>query len=432
MSETITKKDDWRIDPAELNLAGIEKEWGITPDYLMNMKQFDRMMKGMESDILIPVSKKESGLYDFRGVAVLSFRDVDGVKGLRVTSPDPYPDFKKPYYGHYFNADNVENFAKTRHMGSVANLKINGQVVPCFMSIHPLMNKIHHCPVADVRVNRVIGKVDVGDEGVEHLMSGKRLLAKEIPRNDGSGEFDAYLQISAVKRGVDFDIQRKMFQGQSLGGATLTRDEQNKINAGEAVRVNGMKRKNDPDALPFDRFVKLNLETGDMAFLKYNPDQPVGDREVIIPRHIGGVELDDEQYKKASDFEPIWVEGMTDQKGNETSQYVLIDSDTGYEMKSSRNDFFEEKKKEIPQYIFKSKYTANERKDLQEGKEIKKNVTMMDGSKRSLFIIQDQKTGDMKHSTTSFKEQQDQKNDQAEGKKQEENAPKKKGKITLC
>jgi hypothetical protein len=68
------------------------------------------------------------------------------------------------------------------------------------------------------------------------------------------------------------------------------------LNAGKAIFVEDMTRK---DGEKFSSFVKLDEGSGKPSYTRYDPDTPEGDREIYIPKEIGGVPLTVGWHKSA-------------------------------------------------------------------------------------------------------------------------------------
>ena len=108
--------------------------------------------------------------------------------------------------------------------------------------------------------------------------------------------FDAHIQVNAERRSVEFIFENdKLFSRQYLGGVELTKKQVEGLNAGKAIFVEGMKRK---DGELFSSYVKLDEATGRPSYTRYNPDSPEGAREIYIPNEIGGVKITSEEQKE--------------------------------------------------------------------------------------------------------------------------------------
>ena len=104
--------------------------------------------------------------------------------------------------------------------------------------------------------------------------------------SNGGKEFDAHIQINAERRGIEYIFENdKLFNRQSLGGVELTRQQVEDLNAGKAIFVEGMERK---DGEVFSSYVKLDEATGRPAYTRYNPASPEGTREIYISKEING------------------------------------------------------------------------------------------------------------------------------------------------
>ena len=84
--------------------------------------------------------------------------------------------------------------------------------------------------------------------------------------------FDTYLQFNADRKGLEYIFQNdRIFNRQELGGVALSPKQIKALNAGKAIFVEDMRRK---DGEVFSAFVKLDEASGRPAYTRYNPDSP--------------------------------------------------------------------------------------------------------------------------------------------------------------
>jgi hypothetical protein len=182
-------------------------------------------------------------------------------------------------------------------------------------------------------------------------------------------EFSANLQVNADKRGIEYIFDNnKLFNSQELGGVKLTDKQAEDLNAGKAIFVEDMKRK---DGDTFSSFVKLDEASGRPAYTRYNPDSPEGAREIYVPKEMGGVPLTPQDRQELREGKPVFIENMVNQKGEEYSSFVKLDLETGRPSYSKTPDGFTERPEfKVPAEIWGVTLTATQRAGLQDGKAV--------------------------------------------------------------
>ena len=140
-----------------------------------------------------------------------------------------------------------------------------------------------------------ISGVKLTEQEQNDLREGKKIFIEGMTARSGN-PFDAHIQVNAERRSVEFIFENdKLFNRQYLGGVELTKKQVEGLNAGKAIFVEGMKRK---DGELFSSYVKLDEATGRPSYTRYNPDSPEGAREIYIPNEIGGVKITSEEQKE--------------------------------------------------------------------------------------------------------------------------------------
>ncbi|GHV00644.1 hypothetical protein FACS1894159_06780 [Bacteroidia bacterium] len=147
----------------------------------------------------------------------------------------------------------------------------------------------------------------------------------------------------------------------------LTREQVDALNAGGAVRVEGMESKEGEGT--YSRFVHIDRMSGRPVYTLYNPDSPEGDREIIIPQSLGGVEIPEEDRKLLAGGKDIFVKDMLNRYGETYSSFVRLDMESGVPMYARHPDEFGQTAGvPVPQKILGQEITGQNRADLQEGK----------------------------------------------------------------
>ncbi|MDY3141765.1 MAG: DUF3945 domain-containing protein [Parabacteroides sp.] len=357
------------IDWGQLKLFGLSRE------YLAERGLLDQMLRGYKTNQMVPITMN-FGSAVLRTDARLSFQQsANGPVVLAIHGMRQKPDLDRPYFGHIFSDEDKKNLLETGNMGRVVELKSrSGEYVPTFISIDKLTNEVVAMKAENVFIPNEIKGVKLTEQEKNDLKEGKAIYLEGMKSQAGN-EFSAKVQISAERRGIDYIFDNdRVFNRQELGGVRLSKQQVEDLNMGKAIFVEDMKRK---DGEYFSSFVKLDPQSGRPAYTRYNPDTPEGDREIYIPKEIGGVKLTPEERDALREGRTIFLNDMTNRRGEEFSSFIKADLETGRLSYSKTPDGFEQREQfKIPAEIWGRTLTATERAQLQDGKAV-----LIDGMK---------------------------------------------------
>ena len=363
-----TQQPKYRYNESMINWEEL-KNFGLSREYLMERGLLDQMLRGYKTNQVVPISMN-FGSAVLRTDARLSFQQsvggpiVLGIHGIRQK-----PELERPYFGHIFSEEDKKNLLETGNMGRVVELKNrNGEYVPSFISIDKLTNEVVAMRAENAYIPQEIKGVKLTDQEINDLREGKKVFIEGMISNNGK-EFDAHIQVNAERRGIEYIFENdKLFNRQSLGGVELTKQQIEDLNAGKAIFVEGMERK---DGELFSSYVKLDEATGRPSYTRYNPDSPEGAREIYIPNEIGGVKITAEEQQQLREGKVIFLNDMVNRKGEEFSSFIKADLETGRLSYSRTPDGFEQRAEfKIPEKVWDVKLTRNQRADLQSGKAV--------------------------------------------------------------
>jgi hypothetical protein len=369
------------------------KNFGISRDYLQEKGLLDNMLKGYKTNALVPISMN-FGSAVLRTDARLSFQQsaagpiVLAMHGIRKT-----PELDKPFFGHVFSEEDKKNLRETGNMGRVVELKNrSGDYVPSFISIDKLTNEITALKADSVFIPNEVKGVKLTENEKNSLKEGKAVYLDGMLSEKGR-EFNAHIQINADRRSIEFIFENdKLFNRQSIGGVQLTNKQVEDLNAGKAIFVEDMQRK---DGEKFSSFVKLDEGSGKPAYTRYNPDTPEGAREIYVPREMGGVPLTTEDRQQLREGKPVFIENMVNQRGEEYSSFVKLDLETGRPQYSKTLDGFSERPEfKIPAEVWGVTLSATQRAGLQDGKAVQvEGMKGYDGKAFSSYLKVNQNQG---------------------------------------
>ena len=363
-----TQQPKYRYNESMINWEEL-KNFGLSREYLMERGLLDQMLRGYKTNQVVPISMN-FGSAVLRTDARLSFQQsvggpiVLGIHGIRQK-----PELERPYFGHIFSEEDKKNLLETGNMGRVVELKgRNGEDIPSFISIDKLTNEVVAMRAENAYIPQEIKGVKLTDQEINDLREGKKVFIEGMISNNGK-EFDAHIQVNAERRGIEYIFENdKLFNRQSLGGVELTKQQIEDLNAGKAIFVEGMERK---DGELFSSYVKLDEATGRPSYTRYNPDSPEGAREIYIPNEIGGVKITAEEQQQLREGKVIFLNDMVNRKGEEFSSFIKADLETGRLSYSRTPDGFEQRAEfKIPEKVWDVKLTRNQRADLQSGKAV--------------------------------------------------------------
>ena len=363
-----TQQPKYRYNESMINWEEL-KNFGLSREYLMERGLLDQMLRGYKTNQVVPISMN-FGSAVLRTDARLSFQQsvggpiVLGIHGIRQK-----PELERPYFGHIFSEEDKKNLLETGNMGRVVELKgRNGEYIPSFISIDKLTNEVVAMRAENAYIPQEIKGVKLTDQEINDLLEGKKVFIEGMISNNGK-EFDAHIQVNAERRGIEYIFENdKLFNRQSLGGVELTKQQIEDLNAGKAIFVEGMERK---DGELFSSYVKLDEATGRPSYTRYNPDSPEGAREIYIPMEINGVKITAEEQQQLREGKAIFLNDMVNRKGEEFSSFIKADLETGRLSYSRTPDGFEQRAEfKIPEKVWDVKLTRNQRADLQSGKAV--------------------------------------------------------------
>ena len=362
------QNNQYRYNESMINWDQL-KNFGLSREYLQERGLLDSMLKGYKTNQLVPINLN-FGSAVLRTDARLSLQQSNtGEVVLAIHGIRKQPELERPYFGHIFTEEDKKNLLETGNMGRVVELKgRNGEYIPSFISLDKMTNEVVAMRAENVYIPNEIKGVQLTDQEKNDLREGKKVYIEGMTAKSGN-EFNAHIQVSAERRGIDFIFENdRIFNRTALGGVELTKQQIEDLNAGKAIFVEDMQRK---DGELFSSYVKLDEATGRPNYTRYNPDSPEGAREIYIPKEIGGVKLTAEEQKDLREGRAIFLNDMVNNRGEEFSSFIKADLETGRLMYSRTPDGFEERATfEIPKEISGAKLSGQQRADLQSGKSV--------------------------------------------------------------
>ena len=259
------------IDIDRLDRTEVEQRWGIDLTALEQSGDLERMRHYGKSQ-LIECTPDFGGVRVSMQARLSLWENPDGTVSLV-----PHPIRREPNLDEYqnvkFTPEDQENLKKTSNLGRVAEVldKQTGELVPSFISIDRLTHETVATPVSAIRIPDEVKGVKLDPTQQAALSRGEGVFVEGMTAKSGK-KFDATIQINADKRGLDFH-----FGGQRRA----QRQEQS--------------------------------QASDDA------QQP---RRLRIGKTLLGAEITSEHKAGWEQNKWVYIEGMTDKKGQKFNAYV--------------------------------------------------------------------------------------------------------------
>ena len=266
----------YRYDPKKIDWE-IMSDIGLSERELIERNMMEPLLKGYKTNELVPLVLRV-GAAEARMDARLSLKTnevgdvVIAIHGIRKE-----PNLKYPLFGHEFTEEDKKNLSQTGNMGRVVDM-VNpktGEVIPSIVSLDRLTNEVVALAADKIKIPDEIKGVKLDELQKQTLLEGKPLYLEGMISKKGT-EFDATVQFNADKRYVEFLFDRRI---------------SNKQTVSEQLPQN-----NEPKE---------------------------------APKLFRGKELTEQQHDKLKAGETIYVDGLTDKKGQSYQGYITFNQETG-------------------------------------------------------------------------------------------------------
>ena len=232
-------KQGYRFDPAKIDWENLKKV-GITADTLKNTKDFDRVMRGYKSRNIYTVSGTVGGFYLKPTDVKLSFyqaKDGTVVPKLHGVQQDEKL-LQRPFHEHDFTKQEQGNLQGTGNLGGIAQIKDpkSGEQIPVFVSRDRYTHELEYMRADKWKCPDTICGVKVSPEQKAAFEAGQAVKMENLQFRDGTKR-SAYLQVSAVERGLEFlprSAVQFLQQGQQPGEQQVAG-----LKDGKGVEFNG-------------------------------------------------------------------------------------------------------------------------------------------------------------------------------------------------
>ena len=389
-------QQEYRYDEAMIDWKSLEAV-GVSKEMLKQMNLLEDMLKGYKTNRLVPLNINVPGLVKGRVDARLSFAtDAEGQVVLAMSGVRQKKELDRPYFGHNFSEEDKKMLRETGNLGRTVELLLPGNpsYEPCLVSMDRETNELSCVMQSQIYIPSEICGVTLDKREIEKLKNGEGVLVEGMKSAKGK-EFDATLQYSATRRGLEFIFPENSLENiRKINGAELTPNQMKLLSEGRPFLLEDMKRK---DGSLYSAFIIPNLETQQFSLSRVHPET----KEVLIPKEIGNVALTPEDTQTLKNGGAVFLENMISKAGEEFSRFVRINQNTGMVEYSKTPDGFQERTVPvIPKQVYGHTFTAKERAALQEGKSIHVSDLKGAGGKEFARYIKTSSTGQLNYYMT--------------------------------
>ena len=279
-------QQEYRYDEAMIDWKSLEAV-GVSKEMLKQMNLLDEMLKGYKTSRLVPLNINVPGLVKGRADARLSFAtDSNGQVVLSLSGIRQKKELDRPYFGHNFSEEDKKMLRETGNLGRTVELLLPGNpsYEPCLVSMDRETNELFCVMQSQIYIPNEICGVTLDKREIEKLKNGEGVLVEGMKSAKGK-EFDATLQYSATRRGLEFVFPENNLENiRKINGAELTPNQMKLLSEGRPFLLEDMKRK---DGSLYSAFIVPNLETQQFTLSRVHPET----KEVLIPKEIGNVAL---------------------------------------------------------------------------------------------------------------------------------------------
>ncbi|WP_430827724.1 DUF3945 domain-containing protein [Chryseobacterium indologenes] len=287
MENTPNTETEYRYTAEQIDWKTMDK-LGLNREKLEKLNALDPLLRGFKTNTLVPVTLQLGSAVSKMDVRLsLQPSDTEGVS-IQLHAIRREPNLNLKFLGHEFTDEDKKNLMENGNMGRIVDL-VNpktDEIIPSVISRDRLTNELVAYRAEFMKVPDEIKGIRLDDHQKQTLLEGKPLYLEGMTSKKGE-LFDATVQFNADKRYVEF-----IFNNQQL--------QQKK------------------------QQIPLQQKQSDPAF-QNNSGVP--------SKVFRGQELDDKQYEKFKAGETVYIDGLTDSKGNAYQGYITFNKET------SKTDF---------------------------------------------------------------------------------------------
>lgn len=273
---------EYRYKPEQIDWETMNN-LGLSKERLIEKKLLEPMLKGFKTNELVPVSLN-LGTVIVRSEARLSLQPgSNGRATVAVHCVRREPELNKPFFGHKFTKEDIENLQRTGNMGRVVDLTNpkTGEIIPSIVSIDRLTNELVAFRADRMKAPDEIKGAQLDEKQKQAILEGKEVHVTGMISKSGKS-FDSPLQYNADKGSIEFLFDRSNSNKQTqrngevpqapriVRGKELSEEQYQTFKEGISIFVPDLVSKGGKE---YKGYFKYNKETGDVAFSFNDPDK---------------------------------------------------------------------------------------------------------------------------------------------------------------
>ncbi|MDR2951313.1 MAG: DUF3945 domain-containing protein [Prevotella sp.] len=281
MPENLAPKPYQAIDESRIDWEQL-KSIGVTREQLVKSGSLDKMLNWQKSPVLFPIEGNLHGVH-IQTDARLSLREnVAGELSLRVHSVRQHPELDKGLYASQLTEEDKKNLLEKGHAGRLIEFTIgkdnagNDKAINAYASIDKMTNELVILNAEKIKIPDELKGVKLSEQQKQELREGKGVYIENM-LSKNLKPFNATVQVSAEKRGLEFDFPDTQRQAQTQNDrikqgeapdtfrrVKLSEDQKTSLKDGYAVYVSGMV---DKKGRNYSGYMTMDREKGEINFM---------------------------------------------------------------------------------------------------------------------------------------------------------------------
>lgn len=272
-TQTRPETGDYRYKPEQIDWE-MMSNLGLSREKLEQKNLLEPLLKGYKTNELVPVNINlgSAKAYIEARLSLQTNENGNAVLNMHPISKEPKLHF--PFWGHDFTKEDKENLLATGNMGRVVDLTYPNdpnKKIPSIISVDRLTNELVAYRAEWIKAPDELKGILLNDGQKQAIIEGKPLFIEGMTSKKGES-FDATVQFNADKRHIEFIFDRSN---------VITQKQSNQEG-----------------------------------------------QQVEAPREFRDKVLDDKQYEKFKEGQTVYIDGLTDKKGQSYQGYITFDKET--------------------------------------------------------------------------------------------------------
>lgn len=264
--ETKAENRRYPIDDNKIPWQEYENRWNIKKEFL-DKDSYEDIIRGRRTRAAFPVRATAKSGEEINVYAKLELRyGKNDELNLYIHGIKPTPNLEREFNGHAFSEEDKKRLLSADgSMGRAVDLKFPKQNEPmrCLISRDRITNDLLFMPVKYINIPNLLKGVTLSDAQKQMLKEGQSIESQNFVSKNKQ-IFPAKVFYDVETKSLRFKYQHNLKVGNTICGAKLTDKQQEDINAGKEIYVEGMKRKGSDE--PFNRYIRADFDNNKLKF----------------------------------------------------------------------------------------------------------------------------------------------------------------------